>query len=139
MAAALSPLSRLALPALHHVRTPTSTASHNLAIFTLSVVESWRCTVVMSSNLSELYQFMSSSSLCCSIVMHLLRFFLSLNLRSLVGDRQFGFLHKVLEKPKVGSQKWVWICDCESESVTGLGFVVYEYFGCKNFCFVALD
>lgn len=52
--------------------------------------------------------------------------FLSLNLRSLVGDRPIGVLHKVLEILKVGSQKWVCMCVCESESVTGLGFVVYE-------------
>lgn len=38
MAAALSPFSRLALPALHHVRTRTSVASHNLAIFTTSLL-----------------------------------------------------------------------------------------------------
>ena len=38
MAAAWSPFSRLALPALHHVRTRTSVASHNLAIFTTSLL-----------------------------------------------------------------------------------------------------
>jgi hypothetical protein len=66
--------------------------------------------------------------------------FLSLNLRSLVGlgDRPIGFLHKVLEILKVGSQEWVCMCVCESESVIGLGFVVYEYFRCENFWFVAL-
>lgn len=65
--------------------------------------------------------------------------FLSLNLRSLVGDRPISFLHKALEMPKVGSQKWVCMCICESESVIGLGFVVYEYFGCEFVWIVALD